>query len=56
MCLIIEESFKPSKRQKQAPGDDISDIEHLLDDRPISESTSVFVNVLFVWFCNIFLQ
>lgn len=56
MYLIIEESFKPSKRQKQDPGDDISDIEHLLDGHPISESTSVFVNVIFGWCCNIFLQ
>lgn len=56
MYLIIEESFKPSKRPKQDPGDDTSDIEHLLDDHPISESNSVFVNDVFGWCCNIFLQ
>ncbi|XP_044203351.1 chromosome transmission fidelity protein 18 homolog [Thunnus albacares] len=30
------ESPKPGKRQKQGPGDDISDIEHLLSDQPIT--------------------
>ncbi|KAM7419575.1 hypothetical protein PAMA_016603 [Pampus argenteus] len=30
------ESPKPRKRQKQSPGDDISDIEHLLSDQPVT--------------------
>ncbi|XP_039639163.1 chromosome transmission fidelity protein 18 homolog isoform X1 [Perca fluviatilis] len=36
MADMEEESFKPGKRQKQGPGGDISDIEHLLDDQPIT--------------------
>lgn len=35
-----EDSSKQAKRQRQGPGDDISDIEHLLDDQPLSEFTS----------------
>uniref|UniRef100_A0A3B4G8Z9 Chromosome transmission fidelity protein 18 homolog n=1 Tax=Pundamilia nyererei TaxID=303518 RepID=A0A3B4G8Z9_9CICH len=35
----MEETCKPGKRHSQGPGDDISDIEHLLDDQPISEFT-----------------
>ncbi|CAF92730.1 unnamed protein product [Tetraodon nigroviridis] len=29
-----DESSKPTKRQRRGQGDDISDIEHLLDDQP----------------------
>ncbi|XP_034743491.1 chromosome transmission fidelity protein 18 homolog [Etheostoma cragini] len=36
MADMEEESFKPEKRQKQGPGGDISDIEHLLEDQPIT--------------------
>lgn len=32
-----EEDSSKTKRNNQAPGNDISDIEHLLDDQPISE-------------------
>ncbi|XP_037546232.1 chromosome transmission fidelity protein 18 homolog [Nematolebias whitei] len=31
-----DEMSKPAKRQKQGSGDDIADIEHLLDDHPIT--------------------
>ncbi|XP_033940803.1 chromosome transmission fidelity protein 18 homolog [Pseudochaenichthys georgianus] len=34
MAQIEDESSKPEKRQKQNPGDDISDIQHLLDSQP----------------------
>ncbi|KAJ4944839.1 hypothetical protein JOQ06_013379, partial [Pogonophryne albipinna] len=36
MAQIEDESSKPEKRQKQNPGDDISDIQHLLDSQPTS--------------------
>ncbi|KAK5899222.1 hypothetical protein CesoFtcFv8_008722 [Champsocephalus esox] len=36
MAQIEDESSKPEKRQKQNPGDDISDIQHLLDSQPIT--------------------
>ncbi|XP_018539965.1 chromosome transmission fidelity protein 18 homolog [Lates calcarifer] len=36
LAQMEEESSKPGKRQTQGPGDDISDIEHLLDDQPIT--------------------
>lgn len=36
---IVDETCKPGKRHSQGPGDDISDIEHLLDNQPISEFT-----------------
>lgn len=43
MCVfflnVSDESSKPEKRQKQNPGDDISDIQHLLDSQPTSEFT-----------------
>lgn len=32
-----EEDSSKTKRNNHAPGNDISDIEHLLDDQPISE-------------------
>ncbi|KAL3066695.1 hypothetical protein OYC64_016606 [Pagothenia borchgrevinki] len=34
MAQIEDESSKPEKRQKQNPGDDISDMQHLLDSQP----------------------
>ncbi|XP_010784184.1 chromosome transmission fidelity protein 18 homolog [Notothenia coriiceps] len=34
MAQIEDESSKPEKRQKQNPGDDISDIQHMLDSHP----------------------
>ncbi|KAI9525436.1 hypothetical protein NQZ68_005982 [Dissostichus eleginoides] len=34
MAEIEDESSKPEKRQKQNPGDDFSDIQHLLDSQP----------------------
>ncbi|CAK6971773.1 chromosome transmission fidelity protein 18 homolog [Scomber scombrus] len=34
MAQMEAESPKPGKRQKQGPGDDISDIEHLLSEQP----------------------
>ncbi|XP_017291014.1 chromosome transmission fidelity protein 18 homolog isoform X2 [Kryptolebias marmoratus] len=36
LAQMEEETLKPAKRQNQASGDDISDIEHLLDDRVIT--------------------
>lgn len=47
LCLNgLEDTSKRGKRQKN-PGDDISDIEHLLDDQPISEF-SLTLHVVFV--------
>lgn len=49
----LEEVSKPVKHQKQAPTDDTSDFEHLLDDQPISEFI-LRVHVCFVvYFCPI---
>ncbi|XP_040893245.1 chromosome transmission fidelity protein 18 homolog isoform X2 [Toxotes jaculatrix] len=36
LAQMEEDSSKPGKRQSRGPGDDISDIEHLLDDQPIT--------------------
>ncbi|XP_044047514.1 chromosome transmission fidelity protein 18 homolog [Siniperca chuatsi] len=36
LAQMEEDSSKAVKCQKQGPGDDISDIEHLLDDQPIT--------------------
>ncbi|XP_047435262.1 chromosome transmission fidelity protein 18 homolog isoform X2 [Mugil cephalus] len=36
MAQMEEEFTKQGKRQSRGPGDDISDIEHLLDDQPIT--------------------
>ncbi|XP_072240869.1 chromosome transmission fidelity protein 18 homolog [Leuresthes tenuis] len=36
LAQIEEDTSKPPKRQKRSPGDDISDIEHLLDNQPIT--------------------
>ncbi|KAI4833420.1 hypothetical protein KUCAC02_016324 [Chaenocephalus aceratus] len=38
MAQIEDESSKPEKRQKQNPGDDISDIQHLLDSQPTMQT------------------
>lgn len=53
VCLWLndsEESPRPSKRQNKGPGDDISDIEHLLEDQPISEFT-LEVHIFFLSLC-----
>ncbi|XP_076584393.1 chromosome transmission fidelity protein 18 homolog [Chaetodon auriga] len=34
LAQMEEDSARPGRRQKKGPGDDISDIEHLLDDHP----------------------
>lgn len=49
LCVlnVLEDTSKPGKRPKQGPGDNISDIEHLLDDQPLSEFTWVFSLCLF---------
>uniref|UniRef100_A0A3P8N8H3 Chromosome transmission fidelity protein 18 homolog n=1 Tax=Astatotilapia calliptera TaxID=8154 RepID=A0A3P8N8H3_ASTCA len=39
LAEMEDETCKPGKRHSQGPGDDISDIEHLLDNQPISEFT-----------------
>lgn len=48
----LEETSKPGKRRTRGPGEDISDIEHLLDDQSTSEFTRqvivCFIVVLFV--------
>lgn len=36
LAEMEEETCKPGKRHSQGPGDNISDIEHLLDDQPIT--------------------
>ncbi|KAF7223516.1 chromosome transmission fidelity protein 18 homolog isoform X1 [Nothobranchius furzeri] len=40
LAEMEEKTCKPAKRQKQSTGDDISDIEHLLDDKPITPKST----------------
>lgn len=44
---VLENASRPGKHQKQGPGDNISDIEHLLEDQPLSEFTCVLSLHLF---------
>lgn len=62
VCLFLnglDESSKTVKRQ-QGPGDDIADVEHLLDDQPTSEFTltvqwlfSLCCVCLMLWVCTL---
>lgn len=55
LLFMSVEPPKPLARQNQRTGDDIADIEHLLDDQPTSEFSLGSLLMLCVFLCGLLL-